>query len=205
MEGRVRTVSMLIALMAIVVVAIVLGVMFAGYAFSIFSAYHSDRLQIREARYYYFTEKPNIIYNKCVKPPCGIVVVYLYSSGLVRISLIKYWNYTWKPEMCLWQTTRRGYLDPGYNIIVLTNPSLATSYIPACRIVSPSGNPTAYKWFYDIVLSDGDATSLTPTELYILKEYADLTVNAIFSPTSLKIITANAGEYVVPVVPRRVS
>ena len=205
MAKYVRSTSMLIALIIIVVVAITLGVVLAGYTLSIFSAYHSKYIKVQRAVYYYFPEKPPIIFNKCPHPPCGIVLVHLYSSDLVRLSLIKYWNYTWKPVECKWYTTYRGYFDRGYNIIVLTDPTLATSTIPACIVVSSKANPTIYKQFYDILISDGDTTALTPAEIYKLKVYADLSVSAIFSPTSLKILTGDAGQYVVPVVPRRIS
>ena len=201
---KARTISMLIALIVIVVVAVTLGVVLAGYTLSLFSTYNSKYIKVLKARYFYFTEKPPTILNKCQHPPCGIVIIRLYSSGKVRLTLIKYWNYTWKPEECKWRTSYRGYFDRGYNIIVLTDPMQATATIPACIVVSSEVDPATYRTFYDILISDGDTTSLTPNELFLLKVYADLSVSAIFSPTSLKIITADAGQYVVPVVPRRI-
>ena len=197
---------MLIALAIIVVVTVVVGLVLVSYITSFINAYKTNVLHVHEAYYYYFPSKPTVIYNRCVKPPCGFVILHLVSEGLEKLALIEYLNYTWNPEtQCKWDTSQPGYLDPGDNIIVLTDPRLAyDDIIPACRVVSRRANPRAYTWLFNILMSRGDIDSLSSTEQRLVILYSDLTVDAIFSPTSLRIITATAGSYVIPVIPQRI-
>ncbi len=172
---RERSISSLLASIIIIAVTIAVAVALAGYALGLFTSHASgsSALRFEKIHYYYFTYKP-IAFSSCASPPCGLLLARVYVDGDQPLPLyqVSFAGYTWNLSACDWRTTRRGYLDPGENILVFMDPR---SDKP-CIIVSKEADPRVYSFWNSILAKDARPSLLTSIQRYVLRIYATLSV-----------------------------